>query len=71
MAGNYQSWGVCRKCGAEVNVTRKYGGLDSGRLGYNCGGCWMRDVAKPILDYARGLETRILKLVLFPRRRRA
>lgn len=71
MAGNYQSWGVCRECGSEVTITRKYGGKDGRRRGYNCGACWFRTVAKPMIEYARRIQTRILQLPLFPRRRRA
>ena len=71
MAGTYQSWGLCRECGSEVIIHRKCGGRDGRGRGYNCGRCWFRTVARPMLDYARRKITRILHLPLFPRRRRA
>jgi hypothetical protein len=71
MAGIYQSWGRCRRCRSEVVIRRKYGGLDRRKSGYNCGTCWFRDVALPMIEYAARVRGRRLQLVLFPRRRRA
>lgn len=71
MAGNYQSWGQCRRCHSEVVITRKYGGLDRRRSGYNCGGCWFTAVARPMIEHALRRDTRVVKLVLFPKRARA
>ncbi len=58
MAGNYTSWGQCRRCHSEVVITRRYDGTDRRRSGYNCGGCWFVAVAKPMLAYARQAEAR-------------
>lgn len=72
MAGNYSHWGVCRRCGSEVRITRKYDGRDGQRDGYDCGVCWFRDVGKPMIEHARRrIRGRLLLLTLFLRRRRA
>lgn len=72
MAGNYAHWGVCRRCGSEVTITRRYDGKDRDRAGYDCGVCWFRDVAKRMIEHAlRRRQARILQLALFLHRRRA
>lgn len=71
MAGNYAHYGVCRRCGSEVVISRKYDGKDGQRAGYSCGVCWFQLVAKPMIERARRAQTRVLQLALFLRRRRA